>query len=190
MYYHASQKPNISILKPHKSNHNKPLVYLSKKRENTLVYLSNAIEKYCKEIGFNHKGIYYKWASYGFTKEGILRLEEYYPNATYETYKGVSGYIYSTEFIEKFDNFKNIPDVIISEDNIKVSNSEYIPDAYEAIMEAIKLGNIKLIKYQENSKDMLAWIEKTIKNEYKNSIEHLEYREFLKGKFKFLNKEF
>ena len=187
MYYHASQKENITILKPHKSNHNKPLVYLSKKRENTLVYLSNAVEKYCKEIGFNYDGTYYKWASYGFTKHGILRIEEYYPNAIYDTYKGVSGYIYSTEFIEKFDILIDIPDVIISEDNIPVSNCEYIPDAYEAIMDAVKSGKMKIVKYEENSKEMLGWIEKTIKIEYQNATEHPEYREFLKGKFNFLN---
>ena len=51
IYYHASQVGGISILEPRVSNHNIPLIYLSKKRENVLVYLSNAIEKYCKEKG-------------------------------------------------------------------------------------------------------------------------------------------
>ena len=55
MYYHASQIKDIKVLEPRKSNHNIPLVYLSVKRENTLVYLSNAVEKFCKEKGFQHK---------------------------------------------------------------------------------------------------------------------------------------
>ena len=60
MYYHASQTPKIKELKPRISNHNKPLIYFSNKRENVLVYLSNAIEKYCKENNFNYNGIWSK----------------------------------------------------------------------------------------------------------------------------------
>ena len=49
MYYHASPIGTIKRLEPRVSNHGVPLVYFSKKRENVLVYLSNAIERYCKE---------------------------------------------------------------------------------------------------------------------------------------------
>jgi hypothetical protein len=62
---------------------------MSTKRENVLVYLSNAIEKCCREHGFVHEGKWHKWGPYGFTKEGLLSLEEYYPNALEDTYKGV-----------------------------------------------------------------------------------------------------
>lgn len=82
MYYHASQTKNIKVLEPRVSNHNIPLIYFSSKRENVLVYLSNAIEKFCKETNFNYNGIYSKWGPYSFTKDGIIQLEEYYPNAT------------------------------------------------------------------------------------------------------------
>ena len=53
MYYHASPVEGIKQLEPRVSDHHIPLVYFSTKRENTLVYLSNAIQKYCKETGFN-----------------------------------------------------------------------------------------------------------------------------------------
>lgn len=46
MYYHASPLKDLHILSPHTSNHGSPLLYLSAKRENTLPYLSNAIELY------------------------------------------------------------------------------------------------------------------------------------------------
>jgi hypothetical protein len=55
-WYHASPIKDLKILEPRISNHGVPLVYLSKKRENVLVYLSNAVEKYCKETGFVHEG--------------------------------------------------------------------------------------------------------------------------------------
>ena len=45
MFYHASQIEGITTLEPRVSNHDIPLVYFSTKRENVLVYLSNAIEK-------------------------------------------------------------------------------------------------------------------------------------------------
>ena len=49
MYYHASPVGGIRQLEPRISNHGVPLIYFSRKRENVLVYLSNAIEKYCRD---------------------------------------------------------------------------------------------------------------------------------------------
>ena len=92
-FFHASQIKGIQVLEPRISNHNLPLIYFSGKRENVLVYLSNAVEKTCKEKNFQYTGIWHKWGSYGFTQDGRLQYEEYYPNALADTYKGVSGYI-------------------------------------------------------------------------------------------------
>lgn len=186
MFFHASQIPNIKVLTPHISNHGKPLIYLSRKRENTLVYLSNAVEKYCKQVKFDYHGIYKKWASYGFTKDGLLQLEEYYPNATIDTYKDISGFIYSTDNINSYNNQYDIPDAIITEHPVPVVNCEYIPDAYQAIMDAIKKGDIILHKYEEISEVKLAWIKEIIKSEYEQSDKHPEYRMFLKDKFDLL----
>ena len=77
MYFHASPIEGIKILKPQISEHGVPLIYFSKKRENVLVYLSNAIEKYCKETGFAYSGKWTKWGPYGFNKDGTQRIEEY-----------------------------------------------------------------------------------------------------------------
>ena len=56
MYYLASQTEDIKVLEPRVSNHNIPLIYFSSKKENVLIYLSNAIEKFCKETNFNYNG--------------------------------------------------------------------------------------------------------------------------------------
>ena len=156
MYYHASPFGGITQLKPRVSNHGIPLVYFSKKRENVLVYLSNAVEKYCKETGFLYEGIYQKWGPYGFNRDGRQRLEEYYPNALISTYQGVSGYI---------------------------AGSEFIPDAYEAILQAEREGLLSVVRYEELSEKAKEWNEKTIREEYENASEHPEYRHFLKGNF-------
>ncbi len=61
LFFHASQVANIMVLEPRISNHGVPLLYFSRKRENVLVYLSNAIEKYCKDTGFAYDGKWQKW---------------------------------------------------------------------------------------------------------------------------------
>lgn len=187
LLFHASQTPGLTILTPHISNHGQPLVYLSKRRENTLVYLSNAVEKHCKTINFHHAGYYKTWASYGFTADGLLQLDEYYPNATMDTYKGVAGYIYSVQPADCCRQLSGIPDAVIAEQPLFVTDCEYIPDAYDAIMQAVSDGRMVLRHYTQNSPEKLRWIEKEIRSEYENAVAHPEYRAFLKAKFDFLS---
>lgn len=78
MFFHASPVGNIDVLTPHVSNHGKALTYFSTKWENTLVYLSNAVEKFCRERGMCQEGPFHKWATYGFDCAGLLVLDEYY----------------------------------------------------------------------------------------------------------------
>lgn len=102
---------------------------------NVLIYLSNAVEKYCKETGFAYSGKWSKWGPYGFNEDGTQRIEEYYP------------------------------------------------DAYETILEAEEKGLITILRYENNSRAQLDWIERTIKEEYEKAADHPEYRHFFKGKF-------
>lgn len=183
MYFHASNIKGLTVLEPYTSNHNVPLIYLSKKRENVLVYLSNAIEKCCKEEGFEYSGIWQKWASYGFDKDGIQRIEEYYPNALEETYKGVSGYIYYAKEIEDCGFQTQIPDAVTSEKSIVIEGCEYIEDAYKAICEAEKAGLVRIVRYDDTSEKMRTWIKETIVSEYEQASQHPEYRFFLEKKF-------
>lgn len=171
MFYHASQIEDITTLEPRVFNHEIPLVYFSTKRENVLVYLSNAIEKYCKDSDFIYDGKWQKWGPYGFNEDGRLRLEEYYPNALINTYKGVSGYKLG------------IPDAIASSEKVDVINVEYIPDAYEAILQAEKDGLITVLRYEDLSEKRKKRIIEIIKEEYKKSINHSDYRHFLLGNF-------
>lgn len=182
MYYHASPVKGINILEPRISNHGTPRVYLADKRENTLVYLSNAVEKYCRETGFAHNGPWPKWGSYGF-QNGLLCLEEYYPNALDDTYKGVPGYIYSAETVPGLQPLADIPGAIYTAEPVPVSECEYVPDALEAITAAAEQGLIIIRRYEELSESMLQWIERSIKQEYEAEDSSPTYRHFLMGKF-------
>ena len=157
MYYHASPIKGITRLEPRVSNHGIPLIYFSKKRENVLVYLSNAVEKYCRDTGFIYDGKWEKWGPYGFGRDGRQRLEEYYPNALINTYKGVSGYIYSVETIEKSGFDLQIPDAAASSTPADVVSVEFIPDAYEAILQAERAGLITILRYEQMPAKMREW---------------------------------
>ncbi len=183
MYYHASPIGGLTQLEPRVSNHGIPLVYFSRKRENALVYLSNAIEKYCRETGFRYEGRCQKWGPYGFNKDGRLRLEEYYPDALIRAYQGVPGYIYSAETIVDSGFAVQIPDAATSGIPVKVSGAEYVPDAYEAILQAEREGLITIVRYEDMSERMREWVERTIAEEYAGAAGHPEYRHFLKGNF-------
>lgn len=184
MYYHASQIKDIKVLEPRKSNHNIPLVYLSAKRENTLVYLSNAVEKFCKEKGFQHEGVWSKWGPYGFDSHGILQYEEYYPNALEETYGGVGGYIYSCEKVEEDTEFElRIPDAIVSSKEVEVTSCEIIYDALTEILRAEESGQIRIVRYNDFIVKREKWLSSIIQSEFSESSNHPEYQFFLKQKF-------
>ncbi len=189
MLFHASPVKNLQVLKPFVSNHGVPMVYFSAKRENVLVYLSNAVEKYCRESGFKYDGIWYKWASYGFDAQGRLQIEEYYPNALYDTYKGVSGYLYKVKCGTFANPIEGIQDAYTAAVPVKVWDCEYIEDAYEAILEAQHMELISILRYEELSEGQLNWLERVIPQEYDHSENHPEYRHFLKGKFPELLKD-
>lgn len=187
MLYHASPVKGITTLVPHVSNHEKPFVYLSEKRENVLVYLSNAVEKHCRETGFVWNGPWCKWASYSFTRDGILLLEEYYPNATEDTYKGVSGHIYQVEACAAAKAMEDIPHAYASSEPVDVVDCEYIPDAYEALLKAENEGLPVIKRWHDLPESTRCWLEKVIPQEYAKAEKHPDYRFFLRSKFDFLH---
>lgn len=151
-----------------------------------LVYLSNAVEKVCKEGRFTFDGLWYKWGSYGFEKDGRLRFEEYYPNALEDTYKGIEGYIYSCSKIDPYQKLDiKIPNTFITAQKTTVDNCEFIPDAYNEMINAEANGLITILRYNEFISNIKRreWLKKTIIDEYRNNSAHLDYRFFLESRF-------
>lgn len=182
MFYHASNIAGIRTLNPYSSGHGKPLVYFSTKKENTLVYLGNPVEKYCREIGFESSDRYYRFMSYRFTEENLLEILEYWPNALEETYQGVSGYIYVVSHLSNAQTM-DIPYVIASEASVNIETVEYVPDAYLAIMQAEKEKKLKIVRYHENNAAALEQIKRLVCREYKKAQTIPAYKVFLEAKF-------
>ena len=189
MLFHASQTPEIETLEPRTSNEGVPRIYFSDKRENVLVYLSNAVEKTCRRDGFVHTGKWQKWATYGFTKDGLLHFSEYYENALTDTYAGVPGYIYTVESSDSVIPFKKICNCFYAETPQPVAACEFVPDALEALLKAEREGKIVITRYEELSPRKLDWIRKTTFDEYRNAADAPDYRYFLKKKYPFLENE-
>ena len=104
----------------------------------------------CKENHFKFNGLWHKWGSYGFEKDGRLRFEEYYPNALEDTYKGIEGYIYSCSKIDPYQKLDiKIPNTFITAQKTTVDNCEFIPDAYNEMINAEANGLITILRYNE-----------------------------------------
>lgn len=183
LYYHASPTPGIEILEPRVSNHGTPLVYVSQKAENVLVYLSNAVERFCRGTGFAHDGPYYKWASYGFDKDGVLLLEEYWPDALEDTYAGAPGYIYTLPHTDALQPMPDIPGAFSSAQPLPVCGCTFVPDALEALLDAEREGRIRIRRYAELGENTRRWLAKVIPQDYAANAAHPEYRAFLRAKF-------
>ena len=182
MFYHASNIADIKTLIPFSSGHGKRLVYFSTKKENTLVYLSNPVERYCREIGFESTDRCYRFMSYRFTEDNILKILEYWPNALEETYAGVSGYVYTASHIPNAQ-IMDIPYVIAGKTPVTIESFEYVPDAFLAIKQAEEEGKIKIVRYQENSAESLDKIKKLVFREYEKAKSIPAYKAFLEAKF-------
>ena len=178
MFYHASDAKNIKVLEPRGED---GLVYFSTKRENVLVYLVNAVKKFCNDNGIRFEGAH--WGPYGFTKEGLLQIEEYYEGALEKTYKGMSAYIYSVNNVEDSGDCKYIKNVATSRTPVKVDSVEYVPDALEAILKAERQGLIAIRRYEEMSEKGRIWLEKITREEYLNPKITADYKAFLKANF-------
>lgn len=184
--YHASPVGGIGNLEPRISNHGDPRVYFSEKRENTLVYLSNAVEKTCRETGFSHEGRWSKWGPYGFTRDRRFQFQEYYPDALAETYKGVSGYIYKVAMDDGIQPLAGIPGAYYSSGPVKVVACETVKDAYTAFIDAYHDGLIDIVCYEDWSERQLEGIQKMVEAEYKQSDNASDYKFFLENRFPLL----
>ena len=142
-YYHCSPTAGLTVLEPRKPvSFEKPArVYMTTLLPMALMY---SIQNY--------------EYTYGYTKEGQIYLEEYFPNALEIWYRGKSASLYLCD--PAHTESSKIPNEAISETAVPVLAETYIPDALEALLEQERLGTLVIYRYHQLSERKLDWIRK------------------------------
>ena len=143
-FYHCSPVSGLRILEPRKPTaFDKPArVYMTTLLPMALMY---SIQNY--------------EYTYGYTKEGQIYLDEYFPNALEILYRGKRASLYlcnpgTTETTQ-------IPNEAISEVAVPILQEIVIPDACEALLEQERLGALVIRRYHELPERAYDWILKT-----------------------------
>ena len=140
-FYHCSPSAGLTVLKPQQPRaFEKPAgVYLTTSLPMALMYSIQNFEY-----------------TYGYTKEGQIYFEEYFPNALEILYRGkvASLYLCAPGTVES----TKIPNEAISKEAVPVLKEIPVPDALEALLEQEQQGNLIICRYDAMTEGMRNWI--------------------------------
>ncbi len=186
-FYHASDIANLQELKPQSSVYiENPTLYFSSKMENVLIYLANPVKKFYEQKYGKSNQIFQKFATYGFNKEKLLTIDEYYPNALEENFGDVSGYIYEIEADPNILCENKIPFVYSTNQPQKVVKSTYVPNALDLVLKFEQKGLIKINRFETLSEKKLQIIKQQVEDCYAKTDDKI-FKEYLTEKFSNLN---
>lgn len=186
-FYHASDIANLQELKPQSSVYiDNPTLYFSSKMENVLIYLANPVKKFYEQKYGKSNQIFQKFATYGFNKEKLLTIDEYYPNALEENFGDVSGYIYEIEADPNSLCENKIPFVYSTNQPQKVVKSTYVPNALDLVLKFEQKGLIKINRFETLSEKKLQIIKQQVEDCYAKTDDKI-FKEYLTEKFSNLN---
>ena len=186
-FYHASDIANLQELKPQSSVYiENPTLYFSSKMENVLIYLANPVKKFYEQKYGKSNQIFQKFATYGFNKEKLLTIDEYYPNALEENFGDVSGYIYEIEADPNSLCENKIPFVYSTNQPQKVVKSTYVPNALDLVLKFEQKGLIKINRFETLSEKKLQIIKQQVEDCYAKTNDKI-FKEYLTEKFSNLN---
>ena len=94
---------------------------------------------------------------YGYTREGRIYYEEYFPGALREVYGGKSASLYRCLWREDMETTA-IPNEYVTPSPVPVLEELSIPDVYAALLEQERLGALKIVRYQDMTEKRLAWV--------------------------------
>lgn len=142
-YYHCSPTPGLRVLEPRKpAAFEKPArVYMTTLLPMALMYAVRNYEY-----------------TYGYTKEGQIYLDEYFPDALEILYRGKTASLYSCD--PDVTETTRIPNEVLSETAVPVIDEIYISDACEALLEQERLGTLVIHRYHTLSERKKDWIQK------------------------------
>lgn len=94
--------------------------------------------------------------TYGYTKEGQIYFEEYFPNALELLYRGKRASLYLCD--PHTTDTTSIPNEVISDQSVPILQEIPIEDACEALLEQEKLGTLVIRRYEQLSEKEKLWI--------------------------------
>lgn len=140
-YYHCSPTHGLNVLEPGMPrSFDKPAgVYLTTLLPMALMYGVRNFEY-----------------TYGYTREGQIYYEEYFPDALETLYRGKSASLYICA--PKEAAATAIPNEAVSPEAVAVLEEIVIGDVCEALLEQERLGTLVIHRYHELTARMLQWI--------------------------------
>lgn len=173
--YHGSSVPNLKIIKPNESTHQKKWVYATKSKAIATIFLS--------KLGSD---LYYVLSGNGVKYP--IELVERKP-LTFEKIFNCSGYIYKLDASNFKEGQTGWSAEVVSDKEEKVIDYEYIDNVYNELIKLNKEGKIKLYLYPErpnkipiDNSDLIPKIIRWQKNGFDVTIFYDLYPE-LKEKF-------
>lgn len=140
--YHASPTAGLTVLRPSVT------AYFGKPKQVCLTALKPMALLY---------GIKHFEYTYGYTRDGNLYYEEYFPGALEELYRGKSASLYRCAWREGMEKTQ-IPNEYVSAEEVLVEEEIPVPDVCEALLEEERLGTMKIVRWPEVSEKMRRWI--------------------------------
>lgn len=140
-YYHCSPVAGLTTLQPKQpESFEKPAgVYMTTLLPMALMYAVRNYEY-----------------TYGYTREGQIYLDEYFPNALEILYRGKQASLYRCA--PGATHTTRIPNEVVSETAVEIISETVILDACEALLEQERLGTLHIRRYHELPPGTLNWI--------------------------------
>ncbi len=140
--YHGSVTPGITALEARSRLHStdKMVVYLTDSIPYALFYIWDSV----------HNGSSGKYVTGGF-RDGHAFYEEQFPDQLRTFYQGVSGYLYRIQRTEAAQAMKNRNGLFWQEDNAAVADMLYIPDVYAELLKYEAAGQLKVLRFNEQT---------------------------------------
>ncbi|MDO5154028.1 MAG: hypothetical protein Q4D50_11830 [Eubacteriales bacterium] len=143
-YYHCSPRAGLTVLEPRKPE------CFEKTRG---VYMTTSLPM---ALMYGVRNFEY---SYGYTRDGQIYYEEYFPDALRYLYRGKSASLYLCA--PGSVRATKIPNEVVADARVTVIGETAIPDVYEALLEQEKTGALVIRRYDGLSDEMREWIRKT-----------------------------
>ena len=139
--YHGSATPGIRSLEARSVLHgtNQRIVYFTDNIPYALFYIWEE----------QHTGYAGKHVT-GWVQNGVAHYEEQFPHQLERFYQGVSGGLYRTPKGPHMQAVSGREGLFYSPDDTLVE-AEYVPDVYEALLRYEAEGNLKVLRYLEQS---------------------------------------